>query len=251
MFNLVIVEDEKTILDGLVYLFPWSNLDFRIAGHFTDSVEALEYVRGNPVDALLTDIMMPRLTGLDMVRMLLAEKPELQVVFLTGHRNFSFAHEALRMHAFSYLLKPVKHEDLIATFLDIREVLARRQAPKDGAGTVRGNEKIVNQVQLYVAQNLKTATLEGAAVAVNLSAGYLSRLFRETTGVNFIDYCGQQRMERAAHLLLCSDLRTYEISDEIGYDNPKNFTRAFRKYYGVSPRDYRNGTVRNEGGEGR
>ena len=251
MFNLVIVEDEKNILDGLVYLFPWGNLDFKIAGHFTDSIEAREYVRNNPVDVLLTDIMMPRLTGLDMVRMLLAEKPELQVVFLTGHRNFSFAHEALQMHAFSYLLKPVKHEDLISTFLDIREVLTRRQKPKDSAGTFRGNERIINQVQLYVNQNLKSATLEGAAVAVSLSAGYLSRLFRETTGVNFIDFCSQQRMERAAHLLLYSDMRTYEISDEIGYDNPKNFTRAFRKYYGMSPRDYRNGTVRNEDGEGR
>ena len=251
MFNLVIVEDEKNILDGLVYLFPWGNLDFKIVGHFTDSIEALEYVRGNPVDALLTDIMMPRLTGLDMVRMLLAEKPELQVVFLTGHRNFSFAHEALQMHAFSYLLKPVKHEDLIATFLDIREMLMRRQAPNGGAGTFRGNEKVINQVRLYVSQNLKTATLESAAVAVNLSAGYLSRLFRETTGITFVDYCSQQRMERAAHLLLCSDLRTYEISDEIGYDNPKNFTRAFRKYYGMSPRDYRNGTARNEDGDSR
>ena len=47
------------------------------------------------------------------------------------------------------------------------------------------------------------------------------------------------KMQMARQLLNNSDLKTYEIAEKLGYDNPKNFTRAFRNYYGFSPRDFK------------
>ena len=89
--------------------------------------------------------------------------------------------------------------------------------------------------------SLRTATLEEAAFLTHLSSSYLSRLFRGQTGQSFSDYLLQKRMERACSMLTDARHKIYEISDAIGYDNPKNFSRAFRNYYHLSPREYREG----------
>ena len=243
MYQLLILEDEQNIRNGLVFLFPWHDLGFEIAGAFGDGSEALEFVRDHPVDALLTDIILPKMNGLDTAREILQLHPQTQVVFLTGYRNFSYAHEAIQMHACNYLLKPVKYEELVPVFLEIRETLDKRnqaQANNEQEGYYR---RIITQVKKHVTENLRTASLESAALCVNLSTGYLSRLFKECVGTGFSEYCTQARMHHAALLLVQSDMRTYEISDEIGYDNPKNFTRAFKKYFGISPREYRIGNA--------
>ena len=87
--------------------------------------------------------------------------------------------------------------------------------------------------------HLRTATLEEAAALAHLSSSYLSRLFKNQTGLSFSEYLLQRRMERSLILLNDSRNKIYEISDAIGYDNPKNFSRAFRSYYQMSPKEYR------------
>ena len=96
-------------------------------------------------------------------------------------------------------------------------------------------------MKAYVMDHLRTATLEEAAFLTHLSSSYLSRLFRGQTGQSFSDYLLQKRMERACSMLTDARHKIYEISDAIGYDNPKNFSRAFRNYYHLSPREYREG----------
>ena len=92
----------------------------------------------------------------------------------------------------------------------------------------------------YVKSNLADASLENTAVQVHLSPGYFSKLFHKITQSTFSDYLIQCRMERAGELLKDVTYKTYEISLMVGYDNPKNFSRAFKQYYKVTPREYRN-----------
>ncbi len=67
---------------------------------------------------------------------------------------------------------------------------------------------------------------------------YVSRLFKEYTGENFHVFLTRIKMEKAAQLLRDVGYLTYEVSELVGYSNPKNFTRTFKKYFGVSPRRY-------------
>lgn len=88
----------------------------------------------------------------------------------------------------------------------------------------------------YANKGLK---LQDIAQATHLSPAYLSFLFKKVMDQNLWDYLTRIRMEEAKHLLLHSDKKRYEIADLIGYESPEHFTRVFKKYYGVSPADYR------------
>ncbi|UUZ94754.1 helix-turn-helix transcriptional regulator [Paenibacillus sp. P25] len=69
---------------------------------------------------------------------------------------------------------------------------------------------------------------------------YLSKYFKSKTGENFSDYLTRIRMNTAAELLKDIKYKTYEVSEMVGYSSAKNFTRTFRKYFGQSPKEFRN-----------
>lgn len=72
-----------------------------------------------------------------------------------------------------------------------------------------------------------------------VSPGYFSHMFKNETGQSYKSSLTDVRMKAAVELLLSSDLRLYEISEKVGYNNVRNFTQAFTKKYGVSPGEYR------------
>lgn len=246
MYDLVIIEDEETMRQGLCYLFPWDSIGFQIAAEFGNAEEALQFLLHNRADAVLTDICLPKMDGVELTQRLRDEKMDTAVVFLTGYRDFKYAQQAVKCGARDFLLKPVKYNELVLAFLKIKEDLdasygvTEDHPGPEAAGTHR-RERLIEEVKKYLAANLRTATLEDAAVAVNLSGAYLSRLFREKTGVTFSEYLLRTRMEYAGGLLRGSDNKTYEVSDLVGYDSPRNFSRAFKKYYGMTPREYKEG----------
>ena len=74
---------------------------------------------------------------------------------------------------------------------------------------------------------------------VFLTPSYLSSLFHRKQGMTFSDYLQQVRMTKACELLKNPEIRQYQIAALVGYDNPKNFTRAFKAYYQMTPQAYR------------
>ena len=111
-------------------------------------------------------------------------------------------------------------------------------------------EKIISLVKNYLDTDYQNATLEQAARLVNLSPNYLSRIMKEHSDVNFSDYLLKTRMENAARMLKDIGYKQYEIADRVGYDNPKNFSRAFHQYFHMTPSQYRknNGADHDYGG---
>ena len=100
-------------------------------------------------------------------------------------------------------------------------------------------DQIVYDVQQYLKDNYRTATLEEAAAKVSLSPAYLSRVFKEKSGTSFSELMLKTRMEKACEMLADIHYKSYDIAYYVGYDNPKNFSRAFKAYYGQSPSEYR------------
>ena len=243
MINLVIVEDETNIRECLQSLFPWSSLGVEVSAAFANGQEAYKYLMSHSADLLLTDIRLPGLTGLELIQMLREGRNMIPVIILTGYRQFDYAQQAIRYKVDDFLLKPIKYEELTAAILRIRDKLesgiTRKSEPADSVLDSTYHERIISSAKQYLTAHLTDASLEEAAISVNLSPGYFSRLFHKVTGETFSDYLTGCRMKKAAEYLHGTNYKTYEISLMVGYDNPKNFTRAFNQYYHVTPREFR------------
>lgn len=236
MYRVVIVDDEKEISSGFAQYFPWNSLGYSVVNSFSGAREALEYITKNPVDVVVSDIMMPDMSGVELAQKIY-ETEEIHkpwIVLFTAYEKIEYARQAMRYGCVDYLLKSMEYEELIEAFRKLRERL-------DEATVENGQDEdyITLTMSKYVEENPVTATLEGAAQAVYLSPSYASRYFKQKMGIGFSEYVLEQKMHLAAELLRQPQYRIYQISEQMGYMNPVNFARAFRRYYKVSPQEYR------------
>jgi YesN/AraC family two-component response regulator len=250
MYNLVIVDDEPEIKNGLCNYFPWNDIGFTIAGQFSNGLEAFQYILEFPVDVVLCDIKMPFMTGIDLARELSEREIKVDIVFLSGYREFDYAQQALIYGVKNYIVKPTKYNELVDVFTRIKRELDLRTKAADSSDSppveapgpeAQGYyEKIIKTVKEYACENCKDASLEAASRLVHLNPFYLSKLFKEKTNQNFSDFLLEVKMQKAKELLGDMQYKTYEISDIVGYKNSNNFTRTFKKYFGHTPSFYRN-----------
>lgn len=103
-------------------------------------------------------------------------------------------------------------------------------------------EELVGKVSSYINMCFAKTdlSLERIADQVHLSANYVSTLFKKHSGMNISDYIIKIRMEHAAGLLSATNFKTYEIAERVGYTNSQYFSVLFKKFYGMTPKEYRN-----------
>lgn len=249
VYNLLIADDEEIIRVGLSKTVDWRALGFRVVGLAANGVAALEFLEHEQVDAVLADIRMPKLTGLDLAKRLKEMRPQVKVIILSGYDFFPYAKEAIEQSVFSYLIKPYKAEELQETFQRLKAVLDRERreldpsllpVAKDPNGPKRSVAIVVDLIERCYADDL---TLDDAAVAAGLSSSYLSRLFKQETGTNFKDYLTIYRLERARDALKDPRRKVYEIAEEVGFKDQHYFSEVFKKRYGCSPLEFRDHPV--------
>jgi two-component system response regulator YesN len=102
------------------------------------------------------------------------------------------------------------------------------------------NEKLIREIRVLLDRNFQDdLSLSGIAGQYQISPGYLSVLFTEFTGKNFIDYLTERRIGKARELLKHTDLKIYEIAGQVGYNDSFYFSNCFKKFSGLSPSEYR------------
>ena len=115
MLKVLLVDDEVFIAQGLEVLINWQEEGYEIAAVCQNGKEALEYLRKNHVDLVIADVMMPVMTGLELLETVKREKiSDASFVILSGYGEFAFAQQALRYGCMDYLLKPIERDDLLA-----------------------------------------------------------------------------------------------------------------------------------------
>lgn len=236
MYKIIIVDDEVLIRNGLRNYFPWESVGFEVVASFENGKLALDYINENRVDVMITDIKMPFMDGLELASLVHENYPDLTTIFLTGHRDFDYAQKAIKYNVKRYIVKPTKYNELFKIFTELRDELDKKHTAHQEQGYYND---IVNQVKTYVIANLKDANLNSAATYVNITPSYLSKIFTKYSDLSFLSFMQEAKMEKAKYYLTQTNMKTYEISESLGYATPKNFTRTFRNYVGFSPRDYR------------
>ena len=128
--RVVIADDEEIIRMGIVELIPWNQLDCEVIGQAEDGEEALTLIEEYKPEIVITDIKMPFITGLELLKKIKDKYEPLYTILLTGYDEFKFAQEAVNNGAYAYLLKPVDPDELVQILTEIKANHEKKSAAK-------------------------------------------------------------------------------------------------------------------------
>ena len=106
-YTVVVADDEEEIRRSLVRRVKWEEIGFEVVGEAENGADALELVEKLEPDLLLTDIKMPFLSGIELARAVREVRPMVQIAFLSGFDDFTYAQQAIQYNIVSYMLKPI------------------------------------------------------------------------------------------------------------------------------------------------
>lgn len=112
MRKVMIVEDEELILQGIKNIVHWEELGLELTHMAHNGREALQMWEQEPVDIIITDIEMPEMSGLELLRKIREQEEQVRFIILTGYDEFQYAAEAIRLEVENYILKPIDEEEL-------------------------------------------------------------------------------------------------------------------------------------------
>lgn len=121
MLQIVIVDDEVLIREGLARMIAKESREFQVTGTYGDGKLLLDELDPAHVDVVITDIRMPQIDGLELIKQLKASHPRIRCILMSGFVEFNYAREAIRSSAVDYLLKPINKEQLFELLYSLDE----------------------------------------------------------------------------------------------------------------------------------
>jgi two-component system response regulator YesN len=124
--RLCIIDDIKSVVDGLTAM-NWEEQGVRVAGVASNGEEGLQLIRELRPDLVITDIRMPRMDGLSMLRTVLEENRSCKVILISGYADFEYAQQAVQLGAFDFVVKPFSEEEMMSAALRAKaEIMEER-----------------------------------------------------------------------------------------------------------------------------
>ncbi|MDF3004959.1 MAG: DNA-binding response regulator [Oscillospiraceae bacterium] len=245
MLKIVVVEDEELVRRGIVLAVDWAALDCAIVGEATNGEDGItEVERYNP-DIIITDIKMPKMDGLEMVRQLRERGNTANIIILTAYSSFAYAQSAIKLGAVDYLLKPFHDSDLEQAIKRIVSNKSEDTAEYEPSSCVRkvsqtAKSKYVMQALNFIAQNYGDPEITAGSIAnsLNISNSHLNHIFKKETAYTISAYITNYRLHAAMQMLHDCRNRVYEVTERVGYRDIAYFSSTFKKAVGMSPSEY-------------
>jgi YesN/AraC family two-component response regulator len=244
--NILLVDDERWVRTALKWTINKLNLPLHVVHECENGLEALDWIKQNDADLVLTDIRMPIMDGLSLVKELSHLKKKQDVIVISVHDEFQFVQQAMRAGVTDYLLKPVEETELrgcLEKWLDKQsEEETKRKTAKIGDENLPSST-IERVLQYLEKAPLDQITLKDAAECVHMNPSYLSQLFKQQLNKKFVDYITELRIEESKRLLLNTSLRMSEIAERVGYSDLAYFSNNFKRITGCSPSEFRKSAI--------
>lgn len=176
-YRLAIADDEEMILDGLRSIVDWEALGFEVAGCFRDGQTLLSMLSsGLVVDAVLTDIRMDGVTGIDIARYVSENCPETKVVLLSGYQEFAYAQQAIAYGVIEYLNKPCAIAEIQAVFTHLHKQIAKQRQAKNRDSQLRAEaDAMRTELSTWLFSTLLTPGGSMHALVPELSEGLVQQ----------------------------------------------------------------------------
>jgi len=253
MLNLMIVDDEPIMLKGLINIIEKGSTPCSEIVCAYDGIDALEKLQDFKPDLMITDIQMPEMNGLELIKEAQSRDLCKRFILLTGFDHTEYLRKAIRCKVIDYLLKPINKIELYDALANVSIEMLNTSSASHVPWSVAENDqmllhienrhisrnvkKIINYIHQYYALDL---SLDQIAEHVFLHPNYISSLFKKETGITFIHYLHLYRIQKAKQLMMKQqELSFQHISEKVGYENVRHFFNIFKKYCGVTPGEYR------------
>ncbi|WP_044748188.1 response regulator transcription factor [Bacillus alveayuensis] len=247
--TILIVDDEPRTREGLKKtLESWSLGKYEILCAASGE-EAITILNQRKIHLLVTDIRMPKITGLELIKLLREKKHKPAVIIISAYPEFEYAQEAITLGVVNYLLKPVDKykfieavEQAIKVSEDWEKAAMLEKMIDNQVITIQESTRssAIRDAIRFIHENLhKPFSLRDVSMYVHLNASYLSVLFKEETNMTFSEYVTRCRLQKAKSLLITTDLSIEEIAEKIGYQTAKYFIKLFKEFEGITPHQFR------------
>lgn len=127
MYKVYLLDDEPFILEGLRYIVDWQDYGFEIVGYSNNGEYGLKEILSMDIDLVITDIMMPKMTGLELIENLIKSNYQTNFIVLSAFQEFEYAKKAISMGAQNYILKPIDIEELEKSLINIKNKLKEKE----------------------------------------------------------------------------------------------------------------------------
>lgn len=248
MIKVLIVEDEKLTRQGLIMTVNWENLGCELIGDAINGKDGAEKIRKFHPDLVITDIRMPVMSGIDMMKTV-GNESDCFYIILSGYDDFRYCQEAMRLGAKDYLVKPIDDDEFIEVITKNVAILEKRNREQSYIRTneqkpfltTYQNKYVSNAYEIIRNRYREDLTIRDVADTLNISDSYLEKLIRTKTNYTFRGLVALFRIKAAITLLETTDLKVYTIANEVGYVDSKYFSKIFQKLVGIKPTEYRKG----------
>lgn len=239
--KILIVDDDKLIAKNIIAkitrAFPTTHIDFTAAHCVAD---ALELFSMHDFNLIITDINMPNQNGLVLIENIRKIDKDVVIFVLSGYDTFDYVKKAFLLNINDYLLKPISTTEL------------KEKITKYCTLTIKSNPVTAdtdNSMQLaiqFIDDNIfSNISMQDVATHVNMSYNYFSKQFNDYTGLSYPNYILKIKMELAQEYLQNPTTKMKDISNKLGYANQNIFSRAFKKYTGMYPQEYKKNTQKD------
>ncbi len=123
MYRVLLVDDERMILDGISTIIDWENQGVVLAGTAMNGLEAMKFIEENEPDIVISDITMPGLDGIQLIEKVQENYPTIKWIYLSGYSEFEYAQKAMRFGVKHYLLKPSNETSIKQALMELVQEL--------------------------------------------------------------------------------------------------------------------------------
>lgn len=247
--QILIVDDDTELREYLSNHFSHTDKVLQAS----DGIEALELIRQNKVDLIISDVVMPRYDGLRLLRTLKSnvDTTHIPVILLSSRNDIADRMTGWDHGADGYIGKPfdiaeldAMADNLIDNRLRIRGKFSGAQDTDEKITTpaIKGNdEMLMEKIMKAIDSRIDDPQLnvEELGAEVGISRAHLHRKMKELIGITPADFIRNIRLRRACEMLKKPDVDISQVAVKLGFTSQPHFSSAFKRFTGVSPSEYR------------
>lgn len=247
MYKVLLVDDDEIARMVCKNMESWNKMGFEIAFEASNGEEALKILDEEHIDVVFTDIRMPLMDGIALLRAIRNRNINVFVVLISLYKEFDYAKEGLKFGAVDYIIKPIKSKELDETLTNVKVCLSEINVLNDYKLII---DEIFSQFDLkdsfmerlyeFLSRGPENIdNMEVVADRLGFSKGYFGKNVKTKTGCSYNKLVTNIKMQYSKTFLAKSGMKVYEVSEMLGYADADYFTHIFKREFGITPADYR------------